>query len=138
MLFSYYIGKMIIFHTELGKMKDGLSSTTKGDELPNDTIIEACLLKDKAYCYRLQSNSVDTTVTGEEKKLEGITKATIKNQITTDYKNAIYGKSKYLTNYKIDSNKHHLETIEQYKIAKDPFDDKGIKDRDGVFKFYYY
>ena len=61
-------------------MKDVLSSTTKDDELPNDTIIEACFLKAKAYCYRLQRNSVDTTVKGEEeKKLKRITKATIKN-----------------------------------------------------------
>ena len=47
----------------------------------------------------------------------GITKTTIKNQITTeDYKNAIYNcKSKYVTNYTIDSKKHHLETKEQNK-----------------------
>ena len=32
-----------------------------------------------------------------------------------------------VTNFTIDSNKHHLETEEQYKIAIDPFDDKGIK-----------
>ena len=41
-----------------------------------------------------------------------------------DYTNAIYeGKTKYVTNYTNDSNKHHLETKEQYKIAIDPFDD---------------
>ena len=40
---------------------------------------------------------------------------------------AIYeGKNKYVTNYTIDSNRHYLETKEQYKIAIDPFDDKGI------------
>ena len=49
-------------------MKDVLSSTTKDDELPNDTIIEACFLKDKAYCYRLQRNSVDTTVREKVKR----------------------------------------------------------------------
>ena len=75
------------------------------------SIIEACFLKAKAYCY--------TSVKGEEeKKLKGITKATIKNQINVeDYKNAIHeGKTKYVTNYTIDSNRHHLETKEQYKI----------------------
>ena len=30
----------------------------------------------------------------------------------------------YLNNYTIFSNRHHLETNEQYKIALDPFDDK--------------
>ena len=51
--------------------------------------------------------------------------------------NAVYeGKTKYVTNYTIDSNKHHLETKEQYKIAIDPFDDKGIRDSNGKFRFY--
>ena len=109
-------------NNELGKMKD---------ELPNDTIREACFLKAKAYCY--------TTVKGEEeKKLKGIINATIKNQINIEgYPNAIYeGKTKYVTNYTIDSNKHHLETKEQYKIAIDPFDDKGIRDIKGIFRFH--
>ena len=114
--------KDILHKNELGKMKD---------ELPNDTIIEACFLKAKAYCYN--------TVKGEdEKKLKGITKATIKNQITLEYnKNAIYEAiNKYDTNFTIDSKKHHLETKEQYEIAIDPFDDKGIKNCNGEFKFY--
>ena len=112
-----------IFHNnELGKMKD---------EIPNDTITEACFLKAKAYCFN--------TVKGEEEnKLKGITKATIRNQIILeDYTRAIYeGKSKYVTNYTIDSNRHHLETKEQYKIAIDPFDDKDIRDSNGEFRFY--
>ena len=109
----------ILHNTELGKMKD---------ELPNGTIMEACFLKAKAYCY--------TSVKGEEKKLKGITKATIKNQIAiADYTNAIYeGKTKYVTNYTTDSKKHHLETKEQYKIAIDPFDNKGIRDSNGKFR----
>ena len=54
-----------------------------------------------------------------------------------DYTNAIYeGKTKYVTNYTIDSNKHPLETKEQYKIAIEPFDDKGIRDSNGEFSFY--
>ena len=114
--------KDILHNNELSKMKD---------ELPNDTIIEACFLKTKAYCY-------NTVKREEEKQLKGITKATIKKQITIeDYTNAIYeGKTKYVTNYAIDSNKHHLETKEQYKIAIDPFDDKGIRDSNGEFRFY--
>ena len=114
--------KDILHNNELSKMKD---------ELPNDTIIEACFLKAKAYCY-------NTVKREEEKKLKGITKATIKKQITIeDYTNAIYeGKTKYVTNYTIDSNKHHLETKVQYKIAIDPFDDKGIRDSNGEFRFY--
>ena len=100
------------------------------DELSNDTIIEACFLKAKAYCYNTVKNDV-------EKKLKGITKATIKNQITIeDYKNAIYeAKNKYVTNYTNNSRKHHLETKEQYEIVIDPFDDKGIKCCNGVFRF---
>ena len=114
--------KDILHNNELSKLKD---------ELPNDTIIEACFLKAKAYCY-------NTVKREEEKKLKGITKATIKKQITIeDYSNAIYeGKSKYVTNYTIDSNRHHLETKEQYEIAIDPFDDKGIRDSNGEFRFY--
>ena len=80
--------KDILHNIELSKMRD---------ELPNDTIIEACFLKAKAYCY-------NTVKREEEKKLKGITKATIKKQINLeDYKNAIYeGKTKYVTNYTID------------------------------------
>ena len=52
--------------------------------------------------------------------------------------NAIYeGNSKKVTNYPIDSNEDHLETKEQYKIAVDPFDDKGIRDSNDKFKFYW-
>ena len=114
--------KNLLHNNELSKMKD---------ELPNDTIIEACFLKTKAYSY-------NTVKREEEKKLKGITKATIKKQITIeDYTNAIYeGKSKYVTNYTVDSNRHHLETKEQYKMAIDPFDDKGIRDSNGEFRFY--
>ena len=112
----------LLHNNEFGKMKD---------EIPHDTIKEACFLKAKAYCY--------TSVKGEqEKKLKGKTKATIRNQINLeDYTTAIYdSKTKYLTNYNIDSKKHHLETKEQYKIAIDPFDDKGIRDSNGEFRFY--
>ena len=78
-------------------------------------------------------------VNGEdEKKLKGINKATIESQITIeDYKNAIYeANNKSVTNFTIDSKKHQLETKEQYKIAIDPFDDKGIKSCIGEFRFY--
>ena len=97
--------------TEMNKIKDILHNNKLGkmkDELPNDTIIEACFLKAKAYCYN--------TVKGEdEKKLKGITKFTIKNQISLeDYKIAIYGGvSRYVINYTIDSKRHHFETKEQ-------------------------
>ena len=46
--------KDILHNNELGKMKD---------ELPNDTIIEACFLKAKAYCY-------NTIKVEKEKKLK--------------------------------------------------------------------
>ena len=121
--------------TEMNKIKDILHNNELGKmkyELPNDTFKEACFLKGKSYCYN--------TVKGEdEKKLKGKTKATIKNQISIeDYTNAIYeGKTEYVTNYIIDCNKHHLETKEQYKTAIDPFDDKGSRDNNGEFRFYY-
>ena len=121
--------KGILHNTELGKMRKELCSTTKGDEIPNDTIVEA---KAKAYCY--------STVKGEdEKKLKRIAKATFKNQIIIEaYTNAVYqGKNKYVTNYTIDSKKHHLETKEQFKIAIDPLHDKCIRGSDGEFRFYY-
>ena len=65
----------ILHNSELGNMKD---------EITNDTTIEACFLKAKAYRY--------TSVKGEEeKKLKGTTKATIRKQINLeDYTNAIY------------------------------------------------
>ena len=74
----------------------------------------------------------------KRKKLKGITKTTIKNQIVIkDHKNAIYkNKSKYKNNYTIDSKKHHIEKNDQYKITVDPFDDEGIKGNDGSFRFY--
>ena len=49
--------------TEMNKIKDILHKNELGkmkDELPNDTIIEACFLKAKAYCYN--------TVKGEDEK----------------------------------------------------------------------
>ena len=114
--------KDILHNSELGKMKD---------EIPNDTIIEACFLEAKAYCF----NTVKRE--GKEKS-KGITKATIKNQITIEeYKKTIYEvKSKYVTNYTTDCKKHQLESKERYKIAFDPFDDKGIKGCNGEFRFY--
>ena len=124
----------IYIETEMNKIKDILHNYELGkmkDELPKDTIIEACFFKAKAYCFE--------TVKGEEQeKLKGITNATIKKQINLeDYTNAIYeGKTKYVTDYTIDSNKHHLETKEQYKIAIDPFDNKGNRDSNGEFRFY--
>ena len=55
----------ILHNSDLDKMKD---------EIPNDTIIGACFLKAKAYCY--------TSVKGEEeKKLKGINKTTVRNRI---------------------------------------------------------
>ena len=112
----------ILHNTELGKMKD---------EIPNDTIIAAFFLKAEAQYYT-------TVKREEEKKLKGITKATIRNQFNLeDCTNAIYeGKVKYVTDYTNDSNKDHLESEEQYKIAIDPFDDKGIRDSNGKFRFY--
>ena len=83
-----------LHNSKLSKMKDAL---------PNYTIVEACFLKAKAYCF-------NTVNEGGKKKLKGITKATIKNQVTIeDYTKTTYkGESKYVTNYTIDSNKHHL------------------------------
>ena len=91
--------------TEVNKIKDILHNNELGkmeDELHNDTIIEARFLKSKAYCYTIVKRE-------GEKKSKGITKATIKNQITIeDYKNAIYdAKSKHVTNCTINSKKHH-------------------------------
>ena len=53
--------KGILNNTELGKMKDELCSSTKDDEIPNQSIEEALFLKANAYCY--------TTVEGEEEKM---------------------------------------------------------------------
>ena len=99
----------ILHNSELGKMKD---------EIPNDTIMEACFLTAEAYCC--------TSVEEEEEK-EGITKATVINHVLIeDYTKAVCEvKSKCVINYTLDSNKHHLETIELYKIANEQFDDKG-------------
>ena len=60
--------------------------------------------------------------------MKWITKATIKCHISVeDYGNDLYNcKSKYVTVFTIDSKKPHFDTREPYKIAIDPFDDKGI------------
>ena len=85
--------------TEMNKIKDILNDTEIGkmkEKIPNYTLVEACFFNAKAYCY--------TTDEGEEeKKLKGLTKATIKNQTSVeDYKDAIYNrKNKYVTNYTI-------------------------------------
>ena len=76
--------------TEMNKIKDFLHNDELGkmkDELPNDTIIEACFLKTKAYCY-------NTVKREEEKKLKGLTKATINKQITLKIKLMLYMKVK--------------------------------------------
>ena len=56
----------------------------------------------------------DVELLNDVGKLKGITKATIKNQINLeDYQNFICeGKTKYVTNYTIDSKRHNLETKE--------------------------
>ena len=116
---------------KLGKMKDELCKTTNDGETIINTFNEARFLKAKAFCY--------TTVKSEkETKLKVFTIATIKNQIIREeYENAIYDcKSKNVTNYAIDSKKHHIETEEQNWIAIDSYDDKGI--RVGVVEFGFY
>ena len=71
----------------MDKIKDILSNSELCEmkcEIPHDTIKEAPFLKAKAFCYL-------TVKDEEEKKLKGITKATIENQITVeDYKKAIF------------------------------------------------
>ena len=42
----------------------------------------------------------------------------------------------YVTNYITDSKKNQFQTTEKNKVAIDLFDDKGIRDSDGSFKFY--
>ena len=76
--------KNILRNTEIGKMKD---------EKPNGTIVEAKLVSLE------QRHIVILLLKERKRKLKGITKATIKNQITMeDYKKAIYNrKSKYVT-----------------------------------------
>ena len=118
---------------KLGKMKDELCKTTDDGETIINTLNEACFLKAKAFCYT-------TVKTEKETKLKGFTKAIFKNQIIIgEHKNAIYDcKSKNATNYTIDSKKkHHIETKEQYWIAIDSYDDKGIRVDVVEFGFYF-
>ena len=54
------------FNNEMDKMKDILINTERGkmkDEIPNDSIIEACFIRAKAHFYT-------TVKRGEEKKLK--------------------------------------------------------------------
>ena len=115
--------KGILHNTELSKMNV---------ELPNDTIMEACFLNAKANCFNISKGE-------EETKLKGISKATIKIQITIEVSsNAIYKvENKYVNKNTNNSIKHHLETMEQYMIAIAAFDDRVIKERKGQFRFYY-
>ena len=63
-------------------MKDELCKTTDDGETIVNTIIEACFLKANAYCYTSVKEE-------EEKNLKGITKVTIKSQITIEDKKTL-------------------------------------------------
>ena len=87
---------------------------------------EGIFIGAKCYSY--------ATLKTIEKKLKGISKATLKNEISfDDYKNTLFnGLEKYVDNYRLKSNNHNMEMIKQNKLALRAFDDKRLILNDGI------
>ena len=81
---------------------------------------ELVFLRSKAYAFKVNGKEV--------KKLKGITKSTIKHDITfQDVKDAItepYEKIFYKKMYVLNSDKHEMYVKEMIKKAISPYDDK--------------
>ena len=91
---------------------------------------ELVFLRSKAYAFKVGK---------EVKKLKGITKSTIKHDITfQDFKYAItkpYEKVFYKNMYVLNSDKHEMYVKEMNKKAISPYDDKRWMSDDGIYNF---
>jgi len=114
--------KDIIHPSDLCKVKD---------ELEGDHIKKAIFLLSKCYAFE--------TLQMIERKLKGISKATLKEHISIeDYENTLFNNvEKCVDNYRLTSNKHTEYLIKQNKIALRPFDDKRIILNDGITTLPY-
>ena len=101
----------------LGKMKDELQA------LP---MIEFISRSRKVYSYICKTGVDDDIVEKNVKKLKGVSKAVVKNQITHQDFNAVLhsGKSIKRDIVAIRSLKHQLYTIKQSKVALTAYYDK--------------
>ena len=107
------------------------------DELGGKIMTELVFLRSKAYAFKFEINDNESDLTHSEesgevddevKKLKGITKSTIKHDITfQNFKDAIikpYEKVFYKKMYVLNSEKHEMFVKEINKKAISPFDDK--------------
>jgi len=110
--------KDIIHPSDLCKVKAELGES--------DYIREGIFLGSKCYCFQ--------TLKQIEKKLKGISRATLKHDISIDdYKNSLFNDiEKYVNNYRLKSDKHNIQLIKQNKLALTNFDDKRVILNDGI------
>ena len=97
------------------------------DELNGEIMSELVFLRSKAYAFK-NGNEV--------KRLKGITRSTIKHDVTfQDFKDAItepYEKVFYRKMYVLNSEKHEMYVKEINKKAVSPYDDKRWIDNEGI------
>ena len=95
------------------------------DELNGKILYEIVYLRSKAYSYTLVDHTEELKLI-EEKKLKGIGKATIKNDLRfSDYKNCLYNSSVKMNKmYTLNSVKHEMFLYQRNKVSLSPFDDK--------------
>ena len=90
------------------------------DELDGEIMTELVFLRSKACAFKVMEKEV--------KRLKGITKSTIKHDISIqDFKDAItepYEKVFYKKMYILNSDKHEMYDKELNKKAISPYDDK--------------
>ena len=89
------------------------------DELNGKIMEEIVCLRSKAYSYAVKGSE-------ETKKLKGINKVVVDNDIKfTDYLTCLYGDRKYLHKmYRLNSTHHEMHISEVNKVSLNPFDDK--------------
>ena len=99
--------------SKLGQMKDALK---------NEYITEAIFLAPKVYYFE--------TTKEQTLKAKGVTKSSQKHQLNRDdYYNALFNnESKYVEQFRLRSNKHDINIVNEKKLALSPFDDKRIVD----------
>ena len=97
------------------------------DELNGKVLYEIIYLRSKVYSFILIDNT-------EEKKLKGISRVTIKNDLRFDhYKNCLYQGTVHMNKmYTLNSDKHQMFLNQRNKVSLNPFDDKRYILDDGI------
>ena len=95
------------------------------DELNGKVLYEIIYLRSKVYSFILIDNTAELKLI-EEKKLKGISRVTIKNDLRfDDYKNCLYQGTVHMNKmYTLNSDKHQMFLNQRNKVSLNPFDDK--------------